>query len=83
MLNRTQPETHGTTGEQSMSKRFINLPAVENKTALKKSSIYAKVKTGDFPAPIKLGVKTVWIESDIDSWMDGQINTDRKSKRAT
>lgn len=66
-----------------MSKRFINLPAVENKTALKKSSIYAKVKTGDFPAPIKLGVKTVWIESDIDSWMDGQINTDRKSKRAT
>lgn len=66
-----------------MSKRFINLPAVENKTALKKSSIYAKVKIGDFPAPIKLGVKTVWIESDIDSWMDGQINTDRKSKRAT
>lgn len=65
-----------------MSKRFINLPAVEDKTALKKSSIYAKVKTGDFPAPIKLGVKTVWIESDIDSWMDGQIDTDRKTKRA-
>ena len=65
-----------------MSKRFISLPAVEDKTALKKSSIYAKVKTGDFPAPIKLGVKTVWIESDIDSWMDGQIDTDRKTKRA-
>lgn len=65
-----------------MSKRFINISAVEDKTALKKSSIYAKVKTGDFPAPIKLGVRTVWIESDIDSWMDGQIDTDRKTKRA-
>ena len=56
-----------------MPKRFINLSAVEDKTALKKSSIYAKAKAGDFPAPIKLGVKTVWIESEIDAWLDAQI----------
>lgn len=56
-----------------MSKRFINLSAVEDKTALKKSSIYAKVKTGDFPAPIKMGVRTVWIESEIDTWLDAQV----------
>lgn len=56
-----------------MSKRFINLTAVEDKTALKKSSIYAKVKTGDFPAPIKMGVRTVWIESEIDTWLDAQV----------
>jgi len=56
-----------------MSKRFINLPAVEDKTALKKSNIYAKVKSGDFPAPIKMGVRTVWIESEIDDWLDAQV----------
>lgn len=56
-----------------MSKRFINLSAVEDKTALKKSSIYAKVKTGDFPAPIKMGVRTVWIESEIDTWLDAKV----------
>lgn len=56
-----------------MSKRFINLSAVEDKTALKKSSIYAKVKTGDFPAPIKMGVRTVWVESEIDTWLDAQV----------
>jgi prophage regulatory protein len=56
-----------------MSKRFINLQAVEDKTALKKSSIYAKVKAGEFPAPIKMGARTVWIESEVDSWLDAQV----------
>lgn len=56
-----------------MSKRFINLSAVEDKTALKKSSIYAKVKTSDFPAPIKMGVRTVWVESEVDAWLDAQV----------
>lgn len=56
-----------------MSKRFINLSAVEDKTTLKKSSIYAKVKTGDFPTPIKMGTRTVWVESEIDTWLDAQV----------
>lgn len=65
-----------------MSKRFINLPAVEDKTALKKSSIYAKVKTGDFPAPIKMGARTVWIESEIDKWLDAQVAAWREKSGA-
>lgn len=63
-----------------MSKRFIPLPAVEEKTALKKSSIYAKVKTGDFPAPIKVGVRTVWIESEVDDWLDAQVTAWREKQ---
>lgn len=64
-----------------MSNRFINLSAVEDKTALKKSSIYAKVKTGNFPAPIKMGVRTVWIESEIDAWLDAQVAAWRQNSK--
>ena len=65
-----------------MSKRFINLSAVEDKTALKKSSIYAKVKAGDFPPPIKMGVRTVWVESEIDTWLDAQVAAWREKSGA-
>ena len=43
---------------------------VESRTGLCRSSIYAKIKTGDFPAPIPLGPRAVgWLEEEINDWI--------------
>lgn len=43
---------------------------VESRTKLSRSTIYARVKNGTFPAPVPLGPKSVgWIEAEIDSFL--------------
>ena len=47
------------------------LPTVEDRTGFKKSSIYAGVKAGTFPAPVRLSARAVaWREADIDRWIN-------------
>lgn len=55
--------------EPNKPEKYLRLPAVENLTALRKSSIYSAVKAGTFPKPIRLGARAVaWKESDIAVW---------------
>ncbi|WIM06848.1 MAG: AlpA family transcriptional regulator [Candidatus Nitricoxidivorans perseverans] len=59
---------------------IIRRRRVEAKTALPRSSLYAKIKAGDFPPPIRLGPNTVgWIEAEVDSWLSAQIEKSRKA----
>ncbi len=52
---------------------------VEARTGLARSTIYDRIKVGTFPAPISLGEKAVgWIESEIDAWLQAQIDKSRK-----
>jgi len=54
---------------------------VEARTGLSRSTIYERVKTGTFPAPVSIGAKAVgWIESEIDSWLTAQVEKSRKAK---
>ncbi len=53
-----------------MQERIIRRPDVENITGLSRSSIYAKMATGNFPKPVKLGENSVgWKETDIQNWI--------------
>ncbi len=53
---------------------------VEARTGLSRSTIYDRMKAGTFPAPISLGAKAVgWIESEIDAWLNAQIEKSRKA----
>ena len=55
-------------------------PFVAN-TALFKSTIWDIVKHNEFPSPIKISAKvTVWVESEIDSWIDTLIANARGDK---
>ena len=37
------------------------------------TSLYEAIKRGDFPAPVKLGVRAVgWRRSDIENWLDSR-----------
>lgn len=56
------------------AERFIKLPEVMNKTGLGQSSIYRKMNTGDFPRSIQLNKNNiVWLESEVNAWMQAQI----------
>ena len=61
-----------------MTERLIRRPDVEAMTGLARSSIYAKIAEGEFPAPVKIGARAVaWPESDIQEWVANRIEESR------
>jgi prophage regulatory protein len=57
-----------------MSKKFIRLPEVKNKTGLSRSSIYLRMSNGEFPRSISLGSRAIaWLDADIEQWLDERI----------
>lgn len=59
---------------QSISRR----KKVEARTGLSRSSIYAGIKAGTFPAPISLGEKAVgWLDHEIDDWIAARVTASR------
>ena len=80
ITNQPEPSTHGetpkpnhggVTASPARPGKLLRLPAVEELTGAKKSSLYNWVKAGTFPAPVRLaGARAVaWRESDIDRWI--------------
>lgn len=48
----------------------IRIAEVVAQTGLPRSSLYAQVKRGDFPPPIKLGARAVgWRVEDVEAWI--------------
>lgn len=61
--------------------RILCLPQVKTATGLSRSSIYAKVKDGQFPRYISLGARSVgWLESEIQAWIDECVKASRSMK---
>ena len=57
-----------------MTNKVLLLPQVINQTGLSRSSIYLKVQKGDFPKQINISERSVgWLQSDIDTWLNKQI----------
>lgn len=64
-----------------MTHKILKLPTVIEKTGCGRASIYRKIAEGGFPTPIKLGERSVgWIESEVDDWLDKQIELSRGKK---
>jgi prophage regulatory protein len=54
-----------------MARTIIRFPLVEARTGLKRSSIYAGVAEGTFPAQIPLGGRAVgWDEDEVNAWIE-------------
>ena len=57
---------------------FLRLPDVKLVTGLSKSSLYALIRTESFPAPVRLGPRTVaWVRSEVKEWAVERISTSR------
>lgn len=54
--------------------KILRRPAVESRTGLSRSTIYAYIQKGTFPRPIKLGPRACgWVELEVDQWIEDQI----------
>ncbi len=54
--------------------RILREPEVEKRTGLSRTQRYRLQKAGQFPAPIKLGVRASgWVESEIEDWVQSRV----------
>ncbi len=60
-----------------MNQRLIRLPQVKAMVGLGRSSIYDRIKRGEFPKPIKVGRLSGWIEFEVQEWIGKQIQASR------
>jgi len=56
-----------------MSRNLIPFVMVSARAGLGRTSIYAGIAAGTFPAPVKIGKRSLWVESEIDQWIDDRI----------
>ena len=60
--------------QQTENQRLIRRKEVQAKTGLGASSIYAMMKSGEFPQCLNLSERRVaWIESEVDQWIANRI----------
>ena len=53
---------------------LLRLQQVMDRTGLGRSSIYAMASKGEFPKPIKIGLRSsAWLENEIRDWVRGKI----------
>lgn len=54
---------------------YITIKDVLSKLRLKSAStIYRWIDKGTFPAPVKLGLSSRWVEAEVDAWMKEKEN---------
>lgn len=74
-LPSAQPPTSAPTPKvvEQTSMRLLRIPEVCRQTGLGKSSIYAMIQSGMFPAPKRLGARAVaWLQSEVDAWIQSR-----------
>ena len=58
---------------------ILRRPQVEQRTGLSRSTLYQYIKDGDFPKPVRLGLRAVgWLESDISEWIAARVKGARQ-----
>jgi prophage regulatory protein len=61
-----------------MDDSFLRLPQVEALSGLKRSSIYNKIKRGEFPRPIRVSENVSgWLHSEVMAWVESRIQEAR------
>jgi prophage regulatory protein len=59
---------------------FLRLPEVKLVTGLSKTSLYALIRANSFPAPVRLGPRTVaWVRSEIKQWAADRVLESRST----
>lgn len=53
------------------TERLLRLRDVCDRVGLRRSALYKRIRAGEFPAPVRLGSRSVaWKLSDIARWID-------------
>ena len=57
--------------------RLIRLPEVQALCGLARSTIYRDIRNDKFPKPVKLGRLSVWLEHEVQQWIEDRIAESR------
>ncbi|MEZ2624189.1 MULTISPECIES: helix-turn-helix transcriptional regulator [Paenalcaligenes] len=60
----------------------VDMKFITEFTIVSDKWIYKKIKDGEFPPPIKLGRKSVWLKSEVEQWMMQRIRESRGGIKA-
>lgn len=64
--------------DQPPADRLIPLKEVMAICGKSKTSVYGAIKSGDFPRPVKFGLRTSrWVESEVYRWVQRCIENQR------
>lgn len=66
--------------DMPLPERFLRLSQVLDVTGLSRSTVYERIQSRSFPAPISLGGSRVaWLASEITTWMNERISASRNA----
>lgn len=64
--------------------QLVRRRQVEQLVQLSRSTIYAGVKAGTFPAPVRLGIRAVaWRLFEVEAWVEARLSTTQASIRVS
>lgn len=52
---------------------LLTFAQTSSKTACGRTRIYAGIAAGTFPRPVRVGCRSLWVESEIDQWIADRI----------
>jgi predicted DNA-binding transcriptional regulator AlpA len=58
--------------QQPIQPALLAFEALSQYVSLNRTRIYAAIRAGTFPAPIKIGKSSRWLRSAVDAWIDAQ-----------
>jgi prophage regulatory protein len=59
--------------QTALAPRLLRLPFVEERTGLKKSTIYALMRAHQFPQCVLVGARSVaWRAAEVDAWCESR-----------
>ena len=63
---------------QRSAATLLRMTQVKARTGLSRSTIYQRIKAGDFPGQVALGPRAVgWLEAEIEQWIATQVERSR------
>lgn len=54
--------------------RFLRIRDVLKRVPISRPTIYRMMRRGDFPKAVPIGCSAVWVEKEIDEWVQARID---------
>lgn len=65
-------------GAAESIEELLSLERVRAATGMGTTFIYGEIKAGRFPKSIRVGRRALWIQSEVQGWIRGQIAQNRR-----
>ena len=66
-----------TTDYPLLNDQFIDMKFITHLTGLTDKWFYKLIQEGEFPKPIKLGLSSRWLKSEVEHWLNERITASR------